>query len=179
MNFNLNESLETLKNIAVDAAQAAVKATRNAASVTRANINIFTEQEKQKKAFLELGKLYYRDFITGEEPDDAEYLPICDRITEAAKNIEAMRTNIEDIRGPKTEEDEECSEEEVCEEEKPCEEAKTVEETLHELSSELDTLQKELKKLDGIEDEAAETVEEAVFEVVDDEPKTEEAPKEE
>ena len=172
MNFNLNESFETLKNIALEAAQAAVKATKNAASVTRSNINIFTEQEKQKKAFLELGKLYYRDFITGEEPDDAEYLPICDRITEAAKNIEAMRTNIEDIRSAKQQE-EECCEEAPCEEEKPAEEAKTVEETLNELSSELDTLQKELKKLDGIGEEAAETVEEAVFEVVDDEPKAE------
>lgn len=168
MSFNLNESLEALKNMAVDAAQAAVKATKNAAAVTRANINIFTEQEKQKKAFLELGKLYYRDFITGEEPDDAEYLPLCDRITEAARNIESLRTNIDDIKA-KPEEEEAAP---ACEE--PAEECtKTVEETLEELSSELDNLQKELKKLDGIEEEPTETVENAVFEVVDDEPKAE------
>ncbi len=172
MNFNFNESLEALKNMAMDAAQAAVKATKNAATVTRANINIFTEQEKQKKAFLELGKLYYRDFITGEEPDDAEYLPLCDRITEAAKNIEALRTNIDDIKA-KPQEEEAAACEEPVEEKASTEEAKSVEETLEELSTELDNLQKELKKLDGIGEEPAETVENAVFEVVDDEPKAE------
>lgn len=174
--MNFNESLEALKNMAVDAAQAAVKVTRNAASVTRANINIFTEQEKQKKAFLELGKLYYRDFITGEEPDDAEYLPLCDRITEAAKNIEALRSNIEDIKAEIPVEDEDC---EACEEapeteEAPAGETKSVEQTLEELSSELDALHEELKKLDSMDEAREPAVQETVFEVVDDEPKADE-----
>ena len=177
MSFHFNESFESLKNIALEAAQAAVKATKNAAAVTRANISILSEQEKQKKAFMELGKLYYRDYITGEEPDDAEYLPICDRITEAAKNIEALRTNIDDLKA-ETEVDEDVpAETEETAEDKACkEEAKSVEETLDELSSELDNLHEELKKLDDMEGkpaEAAENAEKVVFEVVDDEPKAE------
>ena len=95
----LNDSFEILKNLLSDTVQAAAKATRGAAAATKANLNILSEQDRLKKAYLELGKLYYRDFITGEEPDDAEYLPLCDAITEATKNIESLRGTVEEIRG--------------------------------------------------------------------------------
>ena len=94
----LNDKLEALKGLVSEAAQAAARVTKGAASVTKSNISILSEQEKQKRAYLELGKLYYRDFITGEEPDDAEYLPLCDAITEAAKNIDALRGELEAAR---------------------------------------------------------------------------------
>ena len=44
----LNDSLEALKGLIAEAAQAAARVTKSAASVTKSNINILTEQEKQK-----------------------------------------------------------------------------------------------------------------------------------
>ncbi len=140
----INDSIESLKNFANDAAQAAAKYTKSAASIAKANFNILAEQDKQKKAYLELGKLYYRDFITGEEPDDAEYLPLVERISETVKAIEELKASIEDAKADfapaEPAEAEEAAEvvEEACE-----------------------------KAAEAVE-EAAEQTKEVVFEVVDD-----------
>ncbi len=156
----LNDSLEALKGMIADAAQAAARVTKSAASVTKSNISILSEQEKLKKAYLELGKLYYRDFITGEEPDDAEYLPLCDAITEATKNIDALRGEVEEAKAriiskPKAESDGET--------------VPDLDKELENLHKELDQLEKNLSKMNGAEEKAEEVVE-AVFEVVDDTP---------
>ena len=144
-----NESLEALKGLVADAAQAAARVTKSAAAVTKSNISLLAEQDKLKKAYQELGKLYYRDFITGEEPDEAEYLPLCDAVTEATKNVEALRVELEDAP-----------------------EAADLEEELSNLNKELDELEKDLSKLDGVEEkvEKVEKTVETVFEVVDDQP---------
>ena len=152
----LNESLEALKKLAAEVAQAATKFTKSAATVTKANFNILSEQEKLKKAYAELGKLYYRDYITGEEPDDAEYIPLCDAITEATKAIEDLKSQVEEAKKPKEEPEAEPVEEaaeEVCED---------VEQAAEDLNKDLDELAKNLEDLK----EPAE----AVFEVVDDKP---------
>ena len=172
----LNESLEALKGFVAEAAQAAARVTKSAAAVTKSNISILTEHDKQKKAYMELGKLYYRDYITGEEPDDAEYLPLCEAITEAAKNIDALRGELEDAKANFSK---------PAKEEESDEEPKSFEEELENLHKELDELGENLAKLD----EEAEKVEgeekavDAVFEVVDDipveEPKAEEPQTEE
>ena len=167
-----NESLEALKGLVAEAAQAAARVTKSAASVTKSNISILTEQDKQKKAYLELGKLYYRDFITGEEPDDAEYLPLCEAITEAAKNIEALRGELEEAKAAF-----------ACKpaQEEPVQESADLEEELDNLHKELDELEADLSKLDGVEEKAEEVKEavEAVFEVVEDTPQPEEPKPEE
>ena len=168
----LNDNLEALKKLIAEAAQVAAKATKSAAAVTKANISILTEQEKLKKAYAELGKLYYRDYITGEEPDDAEYIPLCDAITEATKNIDAQKGTLEDLwpaKDPKDAEEaepvEEAAEEEPVEEAAEAPAKATPEEELQQLHKDLDDLQQELHKLDGVE-------EAPVFEVV--EPQNEE-----
>lgn len=175
----LNESLEALKGLVAEAAQAAARVTKGAAAVTKSNISILTEQDKQKKAYLELGKLYYRDYITGEDPDDAEYMPLCEAITEAAKNIEALRGELEEAKAsfakPAKEESEEGTNEAPLD-----------------FQEELENLHKELNELDEnlsmLEAEAAEKMDDgekavnAVFEVVEDSPcccGDEEAPKSE
>lgn len=164
----LNDSFDALKNMLAEVAQAASRVTKSAAAVTKANINILSEQDKLKKAYMELGKLYYRDYITGEEPDDAEYLPLCEAITEATKNIDGLRSTVQDIRnGKNAGKDEEAAEEET-----------SVDEPDPQVAEELENLNKELDDLaKGLEDmNPAETAEEAVFEVVEDQP---EEPKEE
>lgn len=169
-----NEKLEALKGLVAEAAQTTARVTKSAASVTKSNISILGEQEKQRKAYLELGKLYYRDFITGEEPDDAEYLPLCDAITQAAKNIDSLRGERElareDVKSAFVRTPREAEEE-----------PSDLEAELAQLHRELDELERDLEKLGDVEEQVgaqpseAEAAVDAVFEVVDDEePKSEE-----
>lgn len=153
-----NDNLETLKGLVAQAAQAATRVAKSAAAVTKSNISILSEQEKQKKAYLELGKLYYRDFITGEEPDDAEYLPLCEAITEAAKNIESLRGDLEVAKAGFAK---------PCKDEVEYEAVPDLDAELENLHKELDALENDLSKLDGVEEKADE-IKDAVFEVVDD-----------
>lgn len=89
-----SDNIDAIKGYAANAAQTAVKKTRMLASIAKANIAILAEEERIKKAQLELGKIYYKDFILDEEPDQAEYLPLCDRITESLKLIDNLKLEI-------------------------------------------------------------------------------------
>ena len=93
-----NEYFETFKGMAVEGAQTAVKKTKQMAAIAKANFAIRTEEEKIKKAQIELGKLYYKDYIVGEDPDPAEYNPWCEKISESKIAIEDLKIAIEDLR---------------------------------------------------------------------------------
>ncbi len=169
-----NDSLEALKGLMADAAQAAARMTKSAAAVTKSNIGLLTEQEKLKKAYQELGKLYYRDYITGEEPDDAEYLPLCEAITEATKSIDALRGDLEDVKAAFVR---------PVREEAPAEEP-DLEAELTELDQQLNELDQQLsamnQKADSLGEKLEQTAEEVkgvVFEVVEDRNENPDAPK--
>lgn len=105
-------NFDNLKEKAVDAAQTAAQKTRDLAAIAKAKITIVAEEEKIRKAQLELGKLYYRDYVLGEEADSAEYLPWCDKITESRAVIEDLKEMVEDLKtGVPTEEPTETAEE--------------------------------------------------------------------
>ncbi len=89
------DNFETFKSYATNAAQSAAKTTKKLTSIAKANIAILAEEDKVKKAQLELGKVYYKDFILDEEPDLAEYMPWCDKITESLKRIDNLKMEIE------------------------------------------------------------------------------------
>lgn len=93
-----NEYFETIKDMAVEGAQTAVKKTKQMASIAKANLAIRAEEDKIKKAQIELGKLYYKDYIVGEDPDPAEYNPWCEKISESKIAIEDLKIAIEDLR---------------------------------------------------------------------------------
>ena len=73
--MSFTDNFEAAKNIAKEAAQTAAAKAKELAAVAKANISIYAEEDKVKKAEIELGKLYYRDYAVGEEMDTAEYLP--------------------------------------------------------------------------------------------------------
>ena len=77
--MRFSENFEAAKNMAVEAAQTAAAKAKELAAVAKANISIYAEEDKVKKAEIELGKLYYRDYAVGEELDTAEYLPWCQK----------------------------------------------------------------------------------------------------
>ncbi len=94
----LIDNLETIREKAAEAAQAAAKKTKKLAEIAKANISIYSEEDKVKKAQMELGKLYYRDYVVGEELDEAEYLPWCQQIDEAKQTIADLRDYIENLK---------------------------------------------------------------------------------
>lgn len=89
--MSFTENFETAKNLAVEAAQTAAAKAKKLAAIAKANISIYAEEDKVKKAQLELGKLYYRDYAVGEELDNAEYLPWCQKIDESKKAIAELK----------------------------------------------------------------------------------------
>lgn len=114
--MDFNETFENIKNKVSAVAQSGASKAKNLAQTAKANLDIRAEQDKQKKAYLELGKLFYRDFITGEESDEAEYLPWCDKITESVKKIDELRTMIDDMKSGDAPADAEVCDAEPCEE---------------------------------------------------------------
>ena len=81
------DSIDSIREKAAEAAQTAAKKTKKLAEIAKANVSIYSEEDKIKKAQQELGKLYYRDYVVGEEMDEAEYLPWCQQIDEAKQTI--------------------------------------------------------------------------------------------
>ena len=94
-----SDNFETIRGFATNAAQSAASRTKKLAAIAKANFNILAEEEKVKKAQLELGKVYYKNFISGEDTDMAECLPLCEKITASLKIIEDLKAEIEEAKG--------------------------------------------------------------------------------
>ena len=99
--------LESFALIATAGVQTAVKKTRPPAPVAKPNLAIRTEEEKIRKAQIELGKLYYKDYIVGQTPDPAVYTPWCERISESKIAIEDLKIAIEELRSQGHDDDDE------------------------------------------------------------------------
>lgn len=99
----IKESFDSLYEKATEAAQYAAKKTKKLAEIAKANLSIYAEEDKIKKAQLELGKLYYRDYVLGEEQDEAEYLPWCQKIDESKQTIADMRDYIDELKSGRVE----------------------------------------------------------------------------
>lgn len=97
--------LDKLKETAGVAAQAAssvantaVSKTKTMAAAGRVKLAISQEEDKLKKAYTELGRLYYRDYTAGTEADQQEYLPWCSRAEEAKAEIQRLTEELEAIK---------------------------------------------------------------------------------
>ncbi len=98
-------TMEQWKDMAAGAAQKATEAAQNAAKaakyvafVSKKKLAIAAEQEKIRRAYTRLGKVYYKDYVTDEEPDQAEYAPICDEISTSYRKINALKDEIADAK---------------------------------------------------------------------------------
>ncbi len=112
--------LDTLKKTAgmaaqvtASAADSAVSKTRTMASIGRVKLAISSEEDKLKKAYTELGRLFYRDYQAQAEADMTEYQPWCDRAADAREQIQRLTQELETLKAegkdpvkdePKTEE---------------------------------------------------------------------------
>ena len=88
-----------LRSRASGLAQDAASRTKQAAQSAKLNLAISQEQEKIKKAYTELGKLYYADFQTDTAPEGTEYLLWVGKINTAKARIEALRLELNGVKG--------------------------------------------------------------------------------
>ena len=56
------------------------------------------EQEKIRRLYAKLGKVYYKDYVTDEEPDEAEYAPICNAISDSFRRINTLKEELSDAK---------------------------------------------------------------------------------
>ena len=97
---------ENAAQVAGNAAQTAVQQGKTLASTGRVKLAIAAEEDKLKKAYVELGRLYYRDFEAGVEPTSEEYGPWREKAADAKMQIERLNQELDKIRaehdGPET-----------------------------------------------------------------------------
>ena len=94
----MNTTFDNLKQKVRSAAAVTVDATKQLALISKCKVQIAAEQEKIRSLYTKLGKLYYKDFVTDEEPDEAEYQPLCDGISAHYRKIAELREQLEDAK---------------------------------------------------------------------------------
>lgn len=87
-------TIDSLKEKASEAAQNAAKAAKHVASLSKMRLEIVKEKERIRRTYYKLGKVYYKDYVTDEEPDEAEYKPLCDDISASFRHINELREQI-------------------------------------------------------------------------------------
>ena len=78
---------DNLKEKATDLAQAGVAQSKRLAEIAKLKTANLGEEDTIKKAYIELGKLYYAE--RGMAPD-ASYAALCEKVTASTINCSAM-----------------------------------------------------------------------------------------
>lgn len=86
---------EELKEKAVDLGRAGVAKSKQLAEITKLSLNNAGEEDTIKKAYTELGKLYYAE--RGMAPE-AAYAALCEKITAAKITIEENKNRVSEIK---------------------------------------------------------------------------------
>ncbi len=87
-------TMDSLKEKASSAAQTAAKTAKYVASISKMRVEIVKEKELIRRTYTKLGKVYYKDYVTDEEPDEAEYKPLCDQISASFRRINELQEQI-------------------------------------------------------------------------------------
>ncbi len=86
---------DSIKDKARDLAQTGVSKSKQIGEIAKLNLANVSEEDTIKKAYIEIGKLYYAE--RGMAPE-AAYTALCEKITAAKVNIEENRNRIEEIK---------------------------------------------------------------------------------
>lgn len=108
---------DELKDRAVDLAQTGVAKSKQLAEIGRLNLANASEEENIRKAYIEIGKLYYAE--RGMAPE-AAYAALCEKITAAKTTIEENRARIAEVKSSGGGKDAEPVTTDVPPEEPPC-----------------------------------------------------------
>lgn len=94
----LKQAASTASVAATNAAEVAVKQTKTAAAVGKVKLAIAGEEDKLKKAYTELGRLFYRDYEAQAEAEMEEYQPWIDKAADAKDAIARLTAELETIK---------------------------------------------------------------------------------
>lgn len=95
--MDFKDTFDSLKDKATDLAQAGVAQSRRLAEIAKLKMANMSEEDAIKKAYLEIGKLYYAE--QGAAPDGA-YAAACERITASKAAIETNNERIAELKQP-------------------------------------------------------------------------------
>ena len=86
---------DELKDRAMDLGRAGVAKSKQLAEITKLSLNNAGEEDAIRKAYIEIGKLYYAERGMAAEP---AYVALCERITAAKINIEENKARIAELK---------------------------------------------------------------------------------
>ncbi len=95
--MDFRSTFETLKDKATDLAQAGVAQSKRLAEIAKLKTANMAEEDAIKKAYIEIGKLYYAE--QGATPDGA-YAAACEKITASKAAIETNNERIAELKQP-------------------------------------------------------------------------------
>lgn len=95
--MDFKSTFENLKDRATDLAQAGVAQSKRLAEIAKLKTANMAEEDAIKKAYIELGKLYYAE--QGAAPGGA-YAAACERITASKAAIETNNERIAELKQP-------------------------------------------------------------------------------
>ena len=95
--MDFKDTFDTLKDRATDLAQAGVAQSKRLAEIAKLKTANMAEEDTIKKAYLEIGKLYYAE--QGAAPDGA-FAAACERITASKAVIETNNERIAELKQP-------------------------------------------------------------------------------
>ena len=95
--MDFKNTFENLKDRAVDLAQAGVAQSKRLAEIAKLKAANMAEEDAIKKAYIEIGKLYYAE--QGATPDGA-FAAACEKITASKALIETNNERIAELKQP-------------------------------------------------------------------------------
>ncbi|MCD8143880.1 MAG: serine proteinase [Oscillospiraceae bacterium] len=90
-----NQALEGLGHKVASVAQSGVNRSKQLAEIAKLRLDNLSEEDAIKKAYVEIGKLYYAEH--GDAPEGA-YVALCSRIAKAHDTIEANLAQISGLK---------------------------------------------------------------------------------
>ena len=108
--MDFKDTFDTLKDKATDLAQAGVAQSKRLAEIAKLKMSNMAEEDAIKKAYIEIGKLYYAE--QGASPDGA-FAAACEKITASKAAIESNNDRIAELKQPGDPEVEAAAEEEI------------------------------------------------------------------
>ena len=95
--MDFKDTFDTLKDKATDLAQAGVAQSKRLAEIAKLKMANMAEEDAIKKAYIEIGKLYYAE--QGASPDGA-FAAACEKITASKAAIETNNERIAELKQP-------------------------------------------------------------------------------
>ena len=95
--MDFKDTFDALKDRATDLAQAGVAQSKRLAEIAKLKMANMAEEDAIKKAYVEIGKLYYAE--KGATPDGA-FAAACEKVTASKAVIETNNERIAELKQP-------------------------------------------------------------------------------